>query len=68
MCPSDDSHLTIEYDDYYIISPSIDFYSRVEDFSINKLGEHGVFVEPGFEYNSSINKHFLNNDEILAFN
>jgi UDP-N-acetylglucosamine 4,6-dehydratase/5-epimerase len=68
MCPSDDSHLTIEYDGYYVISPSIDFYSRVEDFTVNKLGERGSFVEPGFEYNSLINEHFLDSDEILSFN
>ena len=26
MCPKDDSHLTIEYTDYYVITPSIKFF------------------------------------------
>jgi len=68
MCPADDSHLTIEYNDHYVISPSIDFYSRVVDFTKNRLGECGSFVPSGFEYNSQVNKHFLNIDEILNFN
>ena len=68
MCPSDDSHLTIKFNDYYVISPSIDFYSRVEDFTVNGLGEHGEFVTNGFEYNSATNNHFLSVDEINNFN
>ena len=68
MCPADDSHLTIQFNDSYIISPSIDFYSRVEDFTVNGLGEHGEFVTNGFEYNSATNNHFLSVDEINNFN
>ena len=68
MCPADDSHLTIQFNDYYVISPSIDFYSRVEDFTVNGLGEHGEFVTNGFEYNSATNNHFLSVDEINNFN
>jgi len=29
MCPADDSHLTIEYDDHYVITPSIRFFSKI---------------------------------------
>ena len=68
MCPADDSHLTIQFNDSYVISPSIDFYSRVEDFTVNGLGEHGEFVTHGFEYNSATNNHFLSVDEINNFN
>ena len=68
MCPADDSHLTIQFNDSYVISPSIDFYSRVEDFTVNGLGEHGEFVTNGFEYNSATNNHFLSVDEINNFN
>jgi UDP-N-acetylglucosamine 4,6-dehydratase len=68
MCPSDDSHLTIEFNDYYVISPSIVFYSRPNDFSVNSNGETGVNVEQGFEYNSGSNVSFLNDEDIIRYN
>ncbi len=68
MCPADDAHLTIEFNDHFVISPSIDFYSRVTDFSVNNIGEKGVSVSQGFEYNSNNNNVFLNHKEILEYN
>ena len=68
MCPSDDSHLTIEFDDYFVISPSIVFYSRPNNFSSNAIGETGSRVDQGFEYSSGNNSLFLNKDEILKYN
>lgn len=65
MCPADDSHLTLEFDDHYVIKPSIQF-NKIVDFSINKLGEKGVPVEQGFEYNSGNNTEWLTHDEVLA--
>jgi len=68
MCPADDSHLTLEFDDYFIISPSIIFYSREMDFTENAIGEKGRLVAQGFEYNSGTNKHFLDVSEINDYN
>jgi len=68
MCPADDSHLTLEFDDYFIISPSITFYSRKTDFTENATGEKGRLVAQGFEYNSGTNKHFLDISEIKDYN
>ena len=68
MCPSDDSHLTIEFDDYFVISPSIVFYSRPNNFSSNAIGEMGSRVDQGFEYSSGNNSLFLNKEEILKYN
>ena len=68
MCPADDSHLTLEFDDYFIISPSIIFYSRKMDFTENAIGEKGRPVAQGFEYNSGTNKHFLDISEIKDYN
>ena len=68
MCPADDSHLTVEFDDYFIISPSIVFYSRKIDFTENAIGEKGRLVVQGFEYNSGANKHFLDVSEIKDYN
>ncbi|MCF6246317.1 MAG: UDP-N-acetylglucosamine 4,6-dehydratase (inverting) [Desulfobacula sp.] len=68
MCPGDDSHLTVEFDDHYIILPSITFHDRKIDQNTNNLGEKGTFVKHGFEYNSGTNPHFLSTKEILEYN
>jgi UDP-N-acetylglucosamine 4,6-dehydratase len=68
MCPEDDSHLTIEYDDHYVIRPTITFSSRNTDFRTNALGEEGTDVNQGFEYHSGKNPHFLTIDEIIKMN
>lgn len=65
MCPEDDSHLTIEFDDHFVIKPSISFAHEV-DYTKNTLGKEGVFVEQGFKYDSGTNPHFLTVDEIKA--
>jgi UDP-N-acetylglucosamine 4,6-dehydratase len=64
MCPLDDSHLTLEFDDHYVIKPSIVFSSPT-NFSKNNLGEVGKEVKQGFEYNSKDNNIWLSNDELL---
>jgi UDP-N-acetylglucosamine 4,6-dehydratase len=68
MCPSDDSHHTLEFDDHYVIKPTITFVNRGNDFSTNKLGENGKPVAGGFEYNSGTNPHFLDVAQIAEFN
>ena len=67
MCPMDDSHLTLEFEDHYVIKPTITFVGPV-DFSKNRLGETGCPVEQGFEYNSGTNSSFLSVDEIVELN
>ena len=67
MCPADDSHLTLEFDDHYVICPSIKFFGQDIDFRTNALGEAGHDVAQGFEYNSGNNPHFLSVDEIRDF-
>jgi len=64
MCPADDSHLTLEFEDHYVIKPTITFTHRV-NFNENKLGEKGTPVNQGFEYNSGNNTQWLTNDELL---
>jgi UDP-N-acetylglucosamine 4,6-dehydratase/5-epimerase len=68
MCPQDDSHLTLEFEDHYLIQPSIRFTGRNADFSHNNLGEQGRAVAQGFEYNSGTNPHFLTISEINLCN
>jgi len=67
MCPSDDSHLTLEFDDHYVIKPTIQFSGNV-DFSQNCLGERGAPVNSGFEFHSGRNEHFLSVEEIIKLN
>lgn len=67
MCPADDSHLTLEFADHYVIKPTIQFSGHV-DFAVNRLGETGQPVEPGFEFHSGKNPHFLAIQEIVAMN
>ena len=67
MCPADDSHLTLDFEDHYVITPSITFTHSI-DFSTNNLGEKGKSVEQGFEYNSGTNQHFLTVDELNKMN
>ena len=68
MCPADDSHLTLEFGDHYVLQPTIKFFDRENAFNTNALGEEGKEVPAGFEYNSGSNDHFLSVDEIVAFN
>lgn len=65
MCPFDDSHLTLEFHDHFVIKPSISFVLEV-DYAKNNKGEAGVPVKDGFEYNSGTNPVFLSVDEIRA--
>ena len=68
MCPSDDSHLTIEFQDHFVICPSIIYFSRTNDFNKNGLNEKGKLVEQGFEYSSGKNSDFLDVESIKTYN
>lgn len=64
MCPADDSHLTLEFEDHFVITPTIQFV-RTSDFAKNALGEVGKKVAQGFEYNSGNNDIWLKESELL---
>ena len=64
MCPADDSHLTLEFNDHFVIKPTIQF-TNMSDFTINRLGERGKPVPQGFEYNSGNNTQWLTQEEFL---
>jgi len=63
MCPIDDSHSTLEFNDHYVIRPSITFVTPV-DYTINAVGEKGRCVEQGFEYNSGTNPQVLTVEDL----
>ena len=64
MCPADDSHLTLEFEDHYVIKPTIHFTTRM-DYQKNLLGELGKPVVQGFEYNSGNNTQWLSSEQFL---
>jgi UDP-N-acetylglucosamine 4,6-dehydratase len=63
MCPQDYAHLTVEFDDHYVIKPTIVF-NRPFDYLHNALGERGRAVVDDFEYHSGTNPHFLSVEEL----
>jgi UDP-N-acetylglucosamine 4,6-dehydratase len=63
MCPRDDSHLTLEFADHYVIRPAIQF-NVPADHASNALRERGVPVPEDFEYSSGTNPHFLTLGEL----
>lgn len=66
MISSDDSHLTYEFKDYYIITPSIKFANSTDrNFVKNTLGEEGKKVAEGFSYSSDNNTQWASEREIL---
>jgi UDP-N-acetylglucosamine 4,6-dehydratase len=68
MCPADDSHLTLEFSEHYLLRPTIRFHWPQGDYVVDALGQKGRPVEQGFEYNSGTNPRFLNVEEIRQFN
>lgn len=68
MCPADDSFHTYEFNEYYVIAPSITFNHRSDDFSVSAIGEQGCSVPIGFEYNSLNNPVFMSQAELQQLN
>ena len=64
MFTENDSHLTIEFKDHYVITPSMPNISSSINYKINKLKERGKLVPFGKDYNSKDNDHYLNIREI----
>ncbi|PKH05286.1 UDP-N-acetylglucosamine 4,6-dehydratase (inverting) [Moritella sp. Urea-trap-13] len=67
MCPKDDSHLTLEFTDHYVICPTITFFGQDIDYTNNRLGEVGQSVQQGYEYHSGNNPDFLDIQQIRDF-
>jgi UDP-N-acetylglucosamine 4,6-dehydratase len=54
----------VEFDDHYIITPTIQFAHEV-DFTINALGQKGKYIGIGFEYDSFNNPDKLTKEQFL---
>ena len=64
MISADDTMHSLEFDDHYVIGPSIKFYDKEADFAINRLGEKGRAVNSNFEYRSDNNTQWLNQQSL----
>ena len=64
MCPSDNSVKILEFADHYVMCPSI-IFTKMPDYSVNRLGEKGKPVLEGFEYSSDNNSVWLSPNELL---
>ena len=65
LCPEDSARDTIEFKNYYLIRPSIDFTKgKTNNYKINKKNEKGKIVKSNFVYSSDTNPHFLNIKEL----
>ena len=64
MCPSDDSHLTLEFHDHFVLMPTITF-NFTASYKENRIGEKGTPVQQGFEYNSGNNTEWLTHEQFL---
>ncbi len=58
MVPRDDARLTLEFDDHFVIQPSIAFHQH-PDYAVNALGQRGRPVDAAFEYSSGDNPDVL---------
>ena len=63
MCPSDIYYDILEFEDHYVIMPSVRMSNSMK-YETNALGEKGKPVPDGFEYNSGTNEHFLTVEEL----
>ena len=66
MCPREEALNILEFKNFYIIKPSIQFRKKF-NYKITKLKESGKRVSEDFEYNSMDNTDYLKNREIKAF-
>lgn len=64
MCPADDSHLTVEFADHFVIKPTINF-TDPRDYLVNAKGETGKPVPLGFHYSSDNNPDQISKEKLL---
>lgn len=63
MITETDALNTVEFDDYFVILPSIKMW-EIEKFINESNSTGGAMCNPGFKYNSQSNNHFLTIKEI----
>ena len=65
MITKTDAMNTVEFDDYYAITPNSEYLPwEMEKFLNESNGEKGRYCEDEFSYSSDKNKHFLSVKEL----
>jgi len=64
LCSSSAAHLTLEFDDHYVVMPSTSKNISYNSYKKNKVGKIGKPVISEFEYTSEKNKKFLSVEDI----
>ena len=65
MITVNDAINTVEFDDYFVITPNSEYLSWDKDSFLNQSnGSKGKQCEEGYSYNSGTNEHFLTVDEL----
>ena len=65
MITQTDAMNTVEFDDYFTITPNSEYLSwDKESFANESNGTKGKYCADGFSYNSGTNEHFLTVDEL----
>ena len=64
MCSADESHATYEFNDHYIIYPTITFDNLNLQYYKKRVTQGGKLVKRNFEYTSQNNKNYLTIKEI----
>jgi UDP-N-acetylglucosamine 4,6-dehydratase/5-epimerase len=65
MITQTDAMNTVEFEDYFAITPNSEYLSWDKESFINQSnGIKGKYCEDGFSYNSGTNEHFLTIDEL----
>ena len=65
--PKRENYLTIEFQDHFVIKPTIKFIDQKIDYLVNNKKEKGKLVKENFEYNSGNNDNFLKVNEIRKY-
>lgn len=63
MIPKDDSHLCLEFQDFFILMPTIQFQTPI-NYELTLLNEKGKQVIEGFEYSSDTNSQWLDTQSL----
>ena len=63
LCSLEDNRQTIEFKDYFVITPAIEINNK-KNFKLNNKKEKGLNVKRDFVYDSGSNSKFLNVDQI----
>ena len=64
MITKEDSLRTLEFDDHYVIKPTIQFTQNIE-YDTNAIGEIGSLTSDGFEYTSDTNDVWMSREEFI---